>query len=208
MATGRGDAAAAAWKLRGDGSRRRRGCHVDIPRRCVLHAAPKERASPRRRLCRDVHIPWRHVEGETRLHKARRDGERFRRRKCATLHSSNGVPNGLLMSVKSFPITAACSPAMNLSYSTSIAATSASESTRPSETSPFSKNSERCASVKSAAAAAARATSRASARIGATSAGARAAAAARELGRRGGGARAGQICPELGLCDCLATLNW
>ena len=31
--TGRGDAAAAAWRIRGEGSRRRRGCHVDIPRR-------------------------------------------------------------------------------------------------------------------------------------------------------------------------------
>ena len=33
MATGRGDAAAAAWTFRGDESRRRRGCRVDIPRR-------------------------------------------------------------------------------------------------------------------------------------------------------------------------------
>ena len=31
LETGRGDAAAVTWAFRGDGSRRRRGCDVDIP---------------------------------------------------------------------------------------------------------------------------------------------------------------------------------
>ena len=71
-----------------------------------------------------------------------------------TLHSSKGVPKGLDMSVKSFPITSAWMPDMKRSYSTSIAATSASSSILPSTTNPSSKKASRCAGVRCAARAA------------------------------------------------------
>ena len=71
-----------------------------------------------------------------------------------TLHCSNGVPKGLDMSVKSFPISSAWMPLMKRSYSTSMAATAASSSSFPSTTNPSSKKASRCAGVRCAARAA------------------------------------------------------
>ena len=45
--TSRGDAVAATWIVRGDESRRRRGCHVDIPWRRLAELGPAQVLLPR-----------------------------------------------------------------------------------------------------------------------------------------------------------------
>ena len=73
--TGRGDAAAATWTFRGDGSRRRCGCRADSPRgrRAGEGTCAREErwtdsvgSSRLRRGC-DVDIPWRWVAATLRL---------------------------------------------------------------------------------------------------------------------------------------------
>ena len=89
--TGRGDAAAATWKFRGDESRRRRGCDADILRRRVA-ATPWLRrgnsAETRRgdavdiRWRRDAATPWTFRGDETRRRRGR-DVDIRRRRVAA-----------------------------------------------------------------------------------------------------------------------------
>ena len=70
METGRGDAAAATWIFRGDGSRRRRGRDADIP----------WRRESRRRRGWDADIPRRRVATTPRPRRGYSEGESWRRR--------------------------------------------------------------------------------------------------------------------------------